>query len=76
VLVKTLEKKLEIHVGKELGQIRNEIQSYLDQNRKLNVFTVNGNIRNLSLNEMIIAKNSVKVYFVLEGSLNIRLESE
>jgi hypothetical protein len=75
-LVQTLEKKLQFPVGKDLEQTRKEIQSYLDQHRKLDIFTMDGTIRNLTLNEMIITKNSVKVYFVLEGNINVKMEPE
>ena len=75
-LVQTIEKKMEFPVGKQLEQIRNEIQSYLEKNRKMDIFTVNGTIRNLTLDNIIITRNSVKAYFILEGNLNIRLEME
>jgi len=75
-LVQTIEKKLEFPIGNQLEQIRNEIQSYLKQNRKMDIFTVDGTIRNLTLDNIIITRNSVKAYFILEGNLNVRLEME
>jgi hypothetical protein len=75
-LAQTIEKKLELPVGNQLGQIRNEIQSYLGQNRKMDIFMVDGTIRNLSLDNIIITKNSVKAYFILEGNLKVRLLME
>jgi len=75
-LVQTIEKKLEFPVGKQLEQIRDEIQKYLGQNRKMDIFTVGGSIRNLTMDNIIITKNSVKVSFILEGNLDVRIEME
>ena len=75
-LVQTIEKKLEFPIGKQLEQIRTEIQTYLKQNRKIDIFTIDGTISNLTLDNIIITKNSVKASFILEGNLNVRLEME
>ena len=75
-LAGTIAKKLEFPIGKQLDQVRSEIQSYLDQNRKMDIFKVGGTIRNLTLDNIIITRNSVKVSFILEGNLNVRLEME
>jgi hypothetical protein len=75
-LVQTIERKLEFPIGKQLEQIRTEIQTYLKQNRKIDVFTIDGTISNLILDNIIITKNSMKAFFILEGNLNVRLEME
>jgi hypothetical protein len=75
-LVQAIEKKLDFPIGKQLEQVRTGIQSYLKQNRKIDIFTIDGTIRKLTLDNIIITKNSVKAGFILEGNLNVRLELE
>jgi hypothetical protein len=75
-LAGTIGTKLEFPIGKQLDQVRNEIQSYLDQNRKMDIFTVGGSIRNLTLDNIIITRNSLKASFILEGNLVVRIEME
>ena len=75
-LVETLQKSLVFPVGPQLQQARNEVRSYLEQQRKLELFTISGSIRNLDIDGIAITSRSVKVICVLEGILNVKLETE
>ena len=75
-LAETLQKKLDFPIGPQLQQTRNEIRSYLEQSRKLELFTVSGSIQKLDLEGIFITKKSVKVLCVFEGKLNVRLDAE
>ena len=55
-LKETLQKKLEYPIGEQLQQTKKELITYLDQNRKLDMFTLSGSIQSLDLDGIIISK--------------------
>jgi len=73
-LINSLESKLKYPIGDRISLIRKELQTYLDGNRKMTYFTVNGNLDKLDIDKIAITPGSVKVMIVLGGKLNFRFE--
>jgi hypothetical protein len=72
-LIKAIASKLEFPVGDQLQLIRKSVQSYLDQDTKLDYFRISGNLDKLDIQGILITKSSVKAVFNLSGKISVSL---
>jgi hypothetical protein len=72
-LLQTLRSRLSFPVGDRLGEVKSEIRSFLEKNPSFGIFRISGSLSRFDLDKILIAKESVKAYFVFEGRLRVSL---
>lgn len=75
-LVQTLGEKLSFPIGDQLDSVRSQLQSYLDENKKISDFSLAGTIEKPEIGDILITKESVKAMIIFRGKLKIGLETD
>lgn len=75
-LLQNLEQKLSFAIGDQLQSAQNQLQSYLDGNKKIQYFGISGTIDKPEIGDILITRQSVKAMIIFKGKIKISLESE
>jgi hypothetical protein len=75
-LLQNLEQKLSFVIGDQLQSAQNQLQSYLDGNRKVKYFGISGTIAKPEIGDILITRQSVKAMIIFTGKIKIALETE
>jgi hypothetical protein len=75
-LLQTLEQKLSFVIGDQLQSARNQLQSYLDGNKKIQYFGISGTIDKPEIGDILITRESVKAMIIFTGKVKISLDTD
>jgi len=75
-LLQNLEQQLSFPIGDQLQSARNQLQSYLDGNKKVQYFGISGTIDKPEIGDILITKESVKAMIIFTGKIKIALDTE
>jgi hypothetical protein len=75
-LLQTLSQQLSFPIGDQLQSARNQLQSYLDGNKKVKYFNISGSIEKPEIGDIIITKQAVKAMILFRGKIEIALDGE
>jgi len=75
-LLQTLGQQLSFPLGDQLQSARNQLQSYLDGNKKVQYFGISGTIDKPEIGDILITRESVKAMIIFRGKIKISLETE
>jgi hypothetical protein len=75
-LIKLVRDQLSYPVGGQLSQVRQLLQAYLGEDRKLDMFRISGRIDKLDIEDFQITKKSVNVLCVFGGKISVSLNDE
>jgi hypothetical protein len=75
-LLQTLGKKLSFSIDDQLKSAQNQLQSFLDGNKKVQYFGISGTIDKPEIGDIFITQESVKAVIIFTGRINISLEAE
>ncbi|MCX6247329.1 MAG: DUF4403 family protein [Bacteroidetes bacterium] len=75
-LIQTLSQQLSFPVGEQLQSARNQLQGYLDRNKKMEYFTISGTIDKPEIGDILITRQSIKAMIIFRGKINVTIEAE
>jgi hypothetical protein len=75
-LVKNIEQKLSFDIGDRLTAAQNQLQSFLDGNKKVQYFGISGTIDKPEIGDILITKQSVKAMIIFTGRIRITVETK
>ena len=75
-LLQTLGKKLSFSIDDQLKSAQNQLQSFLDGNKKVQYFGISGTIDKPEIGDIFITQESVKAVIIFTGRIKISLETE
>jgi len=75
-LLQTLEQQLSFPIGDQLQSARNQLQTYLDGNKKVQYFGISGTIDKPEIGDILITRQSVKAMIIFKGKIKIELNTE
>ena len=75
-LLQNLQQKLSFAIGDQLQTAQNQLQSFLDGNKKVQYFGISGTINKPEIGDILITRKSIKAMIIFNGEIKISLESE
>ncbi|MDP4282470.1 MAG: DUF4403 family protein [Bacteroidota bacterium] len=73
-LINSIQSKMELPVGDQLEQTRNQVSSYLENNGKLEMFQISGSVNDLSISNIQITRSAINAVFRLKGKIMVKVE--
>ncbi len=75
-LLQTLSQQLTFPLGDQLNSAQNQLQSFLDGNKKVQYFGISGAIDKPEIGDILITRASIKTMIIFTGKLKIVLDTE
>ena len=75
-LIQKLGKQLSFPLGDQLKSAQSQLQSYLDNNKKIQYFGISGTIEQPEIGDIFITRESVKPMIIFKGKIRIALDTE